>query len=78
MNSLGSLSPDEREVVELTVAGNSDRVIAWHLGIPTSAVQNHRTAAMTMLGAGTLAELVPLTLASWNEGPRCLGFSDRC
>jgi FixJ family two-component response regulator len=69
MNSLGSLSPDEREVVELTVAGNSDRVIAWHLGILTTAVQYHRAAAMTTLGVGTLAELVPLTLASWNERP---------
>ena len=77
MNPLGSLSPDEREVVELTVAGNSDHAIAWHLGIPISVVQDHRTAATTRLGAGTFAELVPLTLASWGERPQAIALRHR-
>jgi FixJ family two-component response regulator len=65
--SLDDLSIYEREVVELAIAGNTDPVIAWHLGISPSAVQTSRAAAMAKLGVATSAELVPLTLASWKS-----------
>jgi FixJ family two-component response regulator len=62
-----ALSSHERDVVEFGVAGNADHVIAWHLGISPSAVETHRASAMAKLGVGTIAELVPLTLARWND-----------
>jgi FixJ family two-component response regulator len=67
MSPMTNLSACEMEVVELAIAGNTDSVIAWHLGISSSAVQNHRAAVMTKLGVDTFDELVPLTLASWKS-----------
>lgn len=52
------LTPREREVLELVVAGNLNKQIAAELGIAVRTVKVHRAQAMIKMRAGSLAELV--------------------
>ena len=54
------LSPREREVMGLVVAGNSSKEAARLLGISVRTVEVHRTHVMHKMGAANLAELVAL------------------
>ncbi|MGH9381508.1 MAG: response regulator transcription factor [Thermoanaerobaculia bacterium] len=53
-----SLSPRQREVFELVVAGIANKVIAARLGISEKTVKVHRAEVMRRMGADSLAELV--------------------
>lgn len=53
-----SLSPREREVVSLVVAGRLNKVIAGELGISEITVKQHRGRAMRKMGATSLPDLV--------------------
>ena len=59
---LATLSPREREVMELVVAGKLNKVIADELGISIKTVEVHRSRVMEKLGANSVAELVQITL----------------
>jgi RNA polymerase sigma factor (sigma-70 family) len=59
---LESLSPREREVLDLVVAGNANKVIAAELGISQRTVEIHRARVMQKMGADSLPDLVRLTL----------------
>jgi two-component system response regulator FixJ len=59
---LGSLSTRERGVLELLVAGYSNKVIAHDLAISPRTVEFHRTRIMTKMKAGSLSQLVRLAL----------------
>ena len=55
---LNSLTKRELEVLELVVAGASNKVIASGLGISHRTVEVHRAKVMLKLGAKTLPQLV--------------------
>jgi DNA-binding CsgD family transcriptional regulator len=55
-----SLSPREREIVELMLAGCSSEAIALRLGIAQFTVKDHRKRIFRKLGIGALAELFAL------------------
>jgi FixJ family two-component response regulator len=53
-----SLTPREREVMALVVAGLLNKQIAGELGTSEGSVKVHRQHVMEKIGAGSLAELV--------------------
>jgi two-component system response regulator FixJ len=59
---LQALSDRERDVLKLIVEGYSNREIATALAISPRTVDIHRARVMEKLGAGSLAELVRMTV----------------
>jgi RNA polymerase sigma factor (sigma-70 family) len=57
-----TLSERQRQVMELAVAGLSNKEIASQLGISPKTVENHRAWVMERIGAKNLAELVRIAL----------------
>ena len=69
-NRLATLSPREREVLELVVAGKPTKQIAATLGIRPKTVEIHRTNLVRKARVDSLAELVRLFLAATGETGR--------
>jgi two-component system response regulator FixJ len=61
-HKLQMLSDRERDVLKLVVEGYSNREIARALAISPRTVDIHRARVMEKLGAGSLAELVRMTV----------------
>lgn len=61
---IAQLTPREREVLRLVVAGETNKSIGSELGISVKTVEIHRKRVMEKLRAPSLAALVTLTLAS--------------
>lgn len=61
---LEELSPREREVMDLVVAGKLNKQIAADLGISIKTVEVHRARVMEKMQAGGLAELVRMAIAA--------------
>jgi two-component system, LuxR family, response regulator FixJ len=59
---LARLTPEELRVAELIVAGRPNKVIAHSLGLALRTVEKRRHAAMSKMGALSLAELVGLMI----------------
>jgi FixJ family two-component response regulator len=59
---LALLTPRERQVMELVVAGKLNKVVADELGISIKTVELHRANMMTKLGVRNLPDLVRLTM----------------
>ena len=59
---LATLSPREREVLDLLVLGKANKEVADQLGLSTRTVEGHRARLMEKLACGSLAELVRLSL----------------
>lgn len=57
-----SLTPREREVLELISRGKANKVIAADLGVSQRTVEIHRARVMEKMQAGSLAQLVRMTL----------------
>jgi len=57
-----SLSARQRQVMELTVAGLSNKEIALQLDISSKTVENHRAWVMERIGARNLADLVRMAM----------------
>src|SRR5215471_9164271 len=57
-----SLSARQRQVMELTVAGLSNKEIALKLEISAKTVENHRAWVMERIGARNLADLVRMAM----------------
>lgn len=55
---IDALTPREREVLELIVAGRLNKQIADDLGISIKTVEVHRARVMEKMGVNSLAELV--------------------
>lgn len=67
---LGTLTPRQREVMDLILAGRPNKIIAADLGISQRTVETHRAEILKRTGAKSLPELVRLVLAasSMREG----------
>jgi len=59
---LERLTPRERQVLELVVAGKLNKTIADVLGISIKTVELHRSNLMSKLGARNVAELIRIAL----------------
>lgn len=59
-----ALTPREREVLELIVAGRLNKQIADDLGISIKTVEVHRARVMEKMGVNSLAELVQHVMIS--------------
>ena len=57
---LQRLTPREREVMSLVVAGMANKVVAYELGISQKTVESHRARVMSKLEVQSLADLVRL------------------
>jgi two-component system, NarL family, response regulator NreC len=57
-SAFDTLTPREREVLQLLAEGRSARQIAGHLNLSVKTVETHRQQLMTKLGIGNLADLV--------------------
>lgn len=57
------LTPREREVLDLVVAGKLNKTIADQLGISIKTVETHRSKVMEKMQAKSLAELIQSALA---------------
>jgi FixJ family two-component response regulator len=60
---LDSLTPREREVLDLVVAGKANKVIAGDLDLSQRTVEIHRARVMEKMGAHSLAHLVRMVIA---------------
>ena len=59
---LDSLTPREREVLELMVRGKPNKIMAADLGVSQRTVEIHRARVMEKSGANSLAHLVRMYL----------------
>jgi two-component system response regulator FixJ len=57
-----SLTPRERQVLELLVEGLPSKLIAYELGVSTRTAEHHRSAVMRKMEARTLSHLVRMAL----------------
>jgi two-component system response regulator FixJ len=64
---VASLTPREREVLDLLVAGNPNKTIAYDLGASPRTVEVHRARVMEKMGVRSVAELVRLVLGAAPE-----------
>lgn len=60
---LASLTPKEREVLHLMIAGDANKVIARKLDCSIRTIENHRQKVFHKMEAESLAELVRMAVA---------------
>src|ERR1700727_1791288 len=70
-----SLTPRERQVVEMVVAGNPNKLVASQIGVRENTVKVHRHRAMAKMQAQSLPELV--RMVEYFFGRRALPSSDK-
>jgi DNA-binding NarL/FixJ family response regulator len=63
-----NLTPRQREVMELILAGRPNKIIAADLGISQRTVENHRASIMKKTGVKSLPALVRLAMAAGEIG----------
>jgi two-component system response regulator FixJ len=59
---LDTLTPREREVLQLLAQGRQNKVMAAELGLSQRTVEIHRAHVMEKMGAGSVAQLVRMVL----------------
>jgi len=65
---LVTLTPRERDVLDLVVVGKANKVIAADLGLSQRTVEIHRARVMEKMDATSLAQLVRMVLDLEREG----------
>ena len=72
---IAGLTPRQRQVMEMVLAGHPSKNIAADLGISQRTVENHRASIMTKTGTRSLPALARLALAAAvNDGQPCPGL----
>jgi len=66
---LAGLTPRERQVLELLVAGKQNKAIARELSISPRTIEIHRAHLMDKMQASSLSELVRLAIAAGVTSP---------
>ncbi len=66
---LGTLTPREREVLALVVAGRLNKQIAHALGASIKTIKVHRARVMAKMGVRTVADLVRATELAGSRAP---------
>jgi two-component system response regulator FixJ len=61
---LASLTPREREILDLVTEGKANKVMAAQLGVSQRTVEIHRAHLMEKMHAASLAQLVRMTMAA--------------
>lgn len=61
---LAALTPRERDVLDLIVAGRPNKLIAYELGIATRTVEVHRAHLMEKLHARSLSEVLRIAFTA--------------
>lgn len=64
---MATLTPREKQIMELFVSGKPAKTIAYDLGLSTKTVETHRTKLLEKMGARSLVELTRMVL----EAKRC-------
>ena len=67
-NHVADLTPRQREIMELVLAGHPSKNIAADLGISQRTVENHRATIMKKTGSKSLPALARLALAAAGNG----------
>jgi two-component system CheB/CheR fusion protein len=67
-NHVASLTPRQRQIMELVLAGHPSKNIAADLGISQRTVENHRASIMKRTGSKSLPALARLALAATGNG----------
>ena len=65
--NIAVLTPREREVMELLVAGRPNKIIAYELGISARTVETHRARVMEKMRSRSLSHLVRMAIAAGIE-----------
>ncbi len=63
-----TLTPRELDVLRLVVDGQANKVIGTTLGISQKTVETHRARVMEKMAAGSVSELVRMTLVIESQG----------
>ena len=58
------LTPRERQILELIIAGQANKEIATNLSLSSKTIETHRAHLMKKLKANSIAELVRMAIAS--------------
>ena len=67
-NHIAGLTPRQREIMALVLAGHPSKNIAADLGISQRTVENHRATIMKKTGSKSVPALARLALAAtWND-----------
>ncbi len=66
---IAQLTPRERNVLEKLVAGRSNKVAAYELGISPRTIEIHRANIMDKMNARSLSDVVRIALAA-DQSPR--------
>jgi len=64
VDRIASLTPRDRQIMEMILAGRHNKEIAADLGLSQRTVENHRAAVMRKTGSKSLPALVRLALAA--------------
>ena len=67
-NQVASLTPRQREIMDLVLAGHRSKNIATHLCISQRTVENHRASIMKKTGSKSLPALTRLALSASEIG----------
>jgi FixJ family two-component response regulator len=67
---LGHLTPREREVMELLLAGKTSKDIAAALGVSVRTVEGHRRMVLSKTNVSSAAQLVRVVLSVRRSAPR--------
>ncbi len=65
---IAGLTPREREILDMILAGRLNKNIAADLGINQRTVENHRAAVMKKTGSKSLPDLARLALTATRAG----------